>query len=126
VEGPTGKIVWTDLTVPDAHGLRDFYSAVVGWQPQPVGMGDYDDFNMTVDGQPVAGVCHAAGSNARIHAAVGATWLVYIKVADLDHALAECRSKGGAVAFGPQAMGKDRYAVIKDPAGAAAALYQKG
>ena len=28
---PVGTIGWTDLTVPDADGLRDFYSAVVGW-----------------------------------------------------------------------------------------------
>lgn len=55
-----GSIGWLDLTVDDAPGLRDFYSAVVGWTPAEV------------------------------------------------------------------PMGSDRYAVLRDPAGAAFALWQKG
>jgi predicted enzyme related to lactoylglutathione lyase len=34
-------IVWHDLTVDDADELREFDSAVVGWTPEPVPMGDY-------------------------------------------------------------------------------------
>ena len=34
-----GKVGWIDITVDDASGLRDFYSKVVGWQPENVGMG---------------------------------------------------------------------------------------
>ncbi len=35
----TGIIKWVDLTVDDAEGVRDFYSAVVGWQAVPVDVG---------------------------------------------------------------------------------------
>lgn len=28
-----------DLTVPDAAGVKDFYSAVIGWIPKGVDMG---------------------------------------------------------------------------------------
>ena len=41
-----GTIAWWDLTVPDAALVRDFYSAVAGWEAEPVDMGDYSDFAM--------------------------------------------------------------------------------
>ena len=37
---PVGTVAWTDLTVPDAEGIRDFYARVVGWVPEPVAMGN--------------------------------------------------------------------------------------
>lgn len=33
-----GSLGWTDLTVPDAERIRDFYQAVVGWRAEPVDM----------------------------------------------------------------------------------------
>jgi predicted enzyme related to lactoylglutathione lyase len=52
-------------------------------------------------------------------------WLVYISVADLDASLAACTERGGVVVTGPKnAGGGSRYAVIRDPAGAVAALHQ--
>jgi predicted enzyme related to lactoylglutathione lyase len=119
-----GTIGWTDLTVDDADGVRDFYAAVTGWTPQPLSMGDYADYVMsTENGTAVAGVCHARGPNA----ALPPVWIVYIVVADLDASLAECGARGGAVIGSPRnAGGGARYAVIRDPAGALAALYQHG
>lgn len=118
-----GQIGWTDLTVGNAEEVRDFYSAVVGWEPEAVDMGDYSDFNMTVpgDGTPAAGICHARGTNA----ALPAQWLVYITVSDLDRSLGACAGRGGKVLSGPTGMGSTgRFAVIQDPAGAVAALYE--
>ena len=120
-----GSINWTDLTVGDAERVRDFYAAVTGWAPQPVSMGDYSDYVMTAPGSgtPVAGVCHARGTNAGLPP----VWLVYITVADLDASLATCRAKGGTVLAEPRGNpGSPRYAVIRDPAGAVAALYANG
>jgi len=121
----TGKIAWTDLSVPDAEGLRDFYSRVVGWSSAPVSMGDYDDFNMIPSGseEPVAGICHAQGVNADFPP----MWIIYIVVEDLEESLAACRDGGGEVLVGPKGMGPgSAYAVIRDPAGAVSALYQVG
>lgn len=118
-----GTISWVDLTVTDAAGVRDFYAAVTGWTPSEVPMGAYSDYcmNEPAAGRSVAGVCHARGGNADLPA----QWLVYIVVEDLDASLAECRARGGAVVAGPKAIGREaRYAVIRDPAGAVAALYQ--
>ena len=119
-----GTIAWADLTVPDAESVRDFYAQVTGWRPQPLAMsGGYDDYVMSAPGtgQAVAGICHARGGNAGLPA----QWLVYIIVPDLDASLAACREGGGAVVAEPKSMGgAARYAVIRDPAGAVAALYQ--
>lgn len=117
-----GTIGWLDLTVENAAAVRDFYHEVVGWESSPVSMGDYDDFCMIPPGggDPVAGVCHARGANADLPP----VWLVYLVVSDLDASLAACRERGGSIVAGPKTMGESRYAIIRDPAGAAAALYE--
>jgi len=117
-----GQIGWVDLTVGDAESIRDFYTSVVGWRPEPLDMGGYSDFTMRPpDGDPVAGVCHARGSNAD----VPAQWLIYITVTDLDDSMEQCRVLGGAVTAGPKNAGSmGRYCVIRDPAGAVAALFE--
>ena len=120
-----GTIGWYDLTVANAEQVRDFYSEVVGWQPSPVDMGGYSDFNMNTpaSGTAVAGICHARGVNADLPP----TWMIYIAVEDIDASIDKCKQLGGEVLIGPKGFGGDsRYCVIKDPAGAIAALYQQG
>lgn len=118
----SGRILWHDISVSDAPALRDFYADVVGWRSEACAMGDYEDYSMLPPGsdEAVAGVCHARGANA----ALPPQWLMYVGVDDLDRSLMACREAGGAVVDGPRTMGKDRFAVIRDPAGAVLALYQ--
>lgn len=120
-----GSIVWHDLTVGDAVGVRDFYRSVVGWMAEGLDMGGYDDFNMMPPGTqtPAAGICHARGGNADLPP----QWLVYIAVADVDKSIRRCIELGGRVVAGPKDGGDgSRYAVIQDPAGAYAALLSRG
>jgi predicted enzyme related to lactoylglutathione lyase len=120
-----GSIAWTDLTVPQAETLRDFYSKVVGWTVSNVSMGDYEDYGMHAQpsGAMVAGICHARGVNADLPP----QWLVYIIVKDLDAAAQRCRESGGTVIVEPKGLGSHgRYCVIRDPAGAVAALFTPG
>lgn len=117
-----GAIEWHDLTVPNADEVRDFYAAVVGWKPQPVSMGDYNDWGMadseTNEGR--AGICNRRGTNVDIPA----QWLMYIRVADIDASARECETRGGKILVGPKNMGLEaRYCVIQDLAGAVCALY---
>lgn len=118
----TGKIGWIDITVDDAEGLRDFYAAVVGWKPEEVSMGDYADYNMTMpaSGTPAAGICHARGGNAELPR----QWMIYIVVPDTAASAVACTANGGKVLVAPKAMGGGQFAVIEDPSGAVAALYQ--
>ena len=117
-----GSIAWFDLTVKDAHGVRDFYKEVVGWGADALSMGDYDDYCMTepTDGKTVAGVCHARGPNAKLPP----QWLIYIAVEDLDRSIERCRTLGGKVIDGPRKSCDKPFCVIQDPAGAVAALVQ--
>lgn len=116
-----GKIGWFDLTVPDAGAVSEFYAQVAGWTPRAHAMDGYDDYEMlAADGQCAAGICHARGSNAK----APPQWLLYISVADVDAAAARAAALGGAVLDGPRDMGGGRFAVIRDPAGAVAALWQ--
>lgn len=117
-----GQIVWVDLTIPNADQVRDFYSQLIGWQPSPVDMGGYNDFNMNLPGTdlPAAGVCHTRGQNADLPP----QWLIYIAVTDLDQRIQTCLELGGKVIAGPKGDGLHRFCVIQDPAGAVAALVQ--
>ena len=118
-----GRVGWMDLTVPDAAKVKDFYQNVVGWKSTGFDMGGYEDFcmNLPKNGETVAGVCYARGGNAGLPP----VWLIYITVADLDESLRQCIAGGGKVLRDPRNYaGQGRYAIIEDPAGAAAALFQ--
>lgn len=115
-----GAVTWQDLTVPNAEEVRDFYCSVVGWAWTPHPMGDYEDYtiNRPKSGETVAGICHARGTNAD----VPAQWLIYINVEDVAESARLCAELGGAVLDGPRKMGDLDFCVIRDPAGAVAAL----
>jgi len=116
-----GDIVWTDLTVENATEIRDFYTKVTGWQQEPLSMagGAYEDYVIkTTEGTPVAGICHARGSNA----ALPAQWLVYVAVEDVNQSAQTCTEMGGKIIDGPRKMGEKDFCVIQDPAGAVLAL----
>jgi uncharacterized protein len=122
VTAEPGSIGWHDLTVGDAPRLRDFYSSVIGWSAQALDMGGYDDYVMgTPSGEGVAGICHARGTNANLPP----QWLIYFIVADLDDAINACIRNGGEVIVPERGSPDGRYCVIRDPAGAVAALYEK-
>jgi predicted enzyme related to lactoylglutathione lyase len=86
-------------------------------------MDGYSDLNMSgpESGTPLAGVCHARGSNAGLPA----QWLIYIVVEDLDRSVKRSEELGGEIVVPPKGMGSHgRYCVIRDPAGAVAALFE--
>ncbi|MBN2007964.1 VOC family protein [candidate division KSB1 bacterium] len=120
----TGTIGWVDLTVPDAEKIREFYQQVVGWKNEPLDMGGYNDHSMIpADGSdPVAGICHTRGVNTQLPP----VWLIYITVDDLEASMAACQANNGTILIPPKGeKGSNRFCVIKDPAGAVAALYEQ-
>lgn len=117
-----GSLVWIDLTVEDAEEVRDFYTEVVGWTSAEVDMGGYADYTLSAagSGATITGVCHARGVNADLPPA----WMPYFVVADLDESMRACIDNGGELVITPRALGEGRFCVVKDPAGAFAALYE--
>ena len=115
-----GSITWRDLTVSNAEEVAEFYAAVAGWKIEPTPMGEYDDYSMmNANGECVAGVCHARGPNAGLPP----QWLNYITVEDVEASAATVVARGGEILEGPRSVGDGTVCVIKDPAGAVAALY---
>lgn len=116
-----GAIEWRDLTVKNAAVVSDFYEKVVGWTAEPVSMGDYDDFNMSLaeDGETVAGVCHAKGVNQDIPP----QWMMYVRVANVAHSVDNVIASGGKVLSGPNTFSGDTYYVIQDPEGAVLTIF---
>src|SRR5437867_7758996 len=122
LEQPIGSVSWTDLTVPNADKVRQFYEAVTGWKSKPLEMGGYNDYgmNLPTSGKTVAGICHARGENAELPP----QWLIYITVADLEKSGRQCRTMGGKVLVGPREVGgQGRVAVIQDPGGGGGGLF---
>lgn len=118
-----GTMAWLDLSVDNAEQVKSFYQDVIGWKAEHISMGEYDDYVMLEanENEPVAGVCHAQGVNKDLPAA----WLPYFLVADIMASINAVQSSGGSLVSPVKTMGKDKYAVIKDPAGAVCAIYQK-
>jgi predicted enzyme related to lactoylglutathione lyase len=122
--GGVGKIAWTDLTVPEANKVRDFYASVVGWTVSDVDMGGYSDYcmNQPANGVSSAGICWHRGINTGLPP----VWLIYIQVANLEESVRKCEELGGRIVRAVSEMGEQgRYCVIQDPAGAVAALFQR-
>ena len=118
-----GTIGWHDLTVPNATEVKDFYQAVLGASVQETSMGEYADYTLVNDaGEPIGGVCHAKGPNAK---GLPPQWLIYVTVKDIDASLRSVTAKGGKIVRAKWSMGDyGDFAVIQDPAGASMALCQ--
>lgn len=121
---PMGRIMWVDLTVPNASATRDFYREVVGWTVQELEMRDgeerYADYVMNGgDGDSAAGVCHARGTNVGLPP----VWMIYLPVGDIAESLRIVEEEGGKVIKASKGKdGKYVYAAIQDPVGVALAL----
>ena len=124
-ESAIGEMVWMDLTVGNASEVKGFYQNVIGWKSDAIAMnnGEYNDFSMNLasNNEAVTGICHAKGPNADMPAA----WLPYFLVADINDSVEQVSGQGGELVTPIKSMGSDKYVVIKDPAGAMCALYQK-
>jgi len=130
-----GDMAWMDLSVPNAVEVKNFYQGLLGWESQGIAMTtgeeSYEDFQVgptssikkdSSASDFVTGVCHAKGANADMPAA----WLPYFLVSDIDLAVKFVTDNAGALVTPIKSMGDDQFVVIKDPAGAMSALYQKG
>jgi len=118
-----GSITWIDLTIPNAEEIKDFYNKVVGWKPEPLSMGEYNDFVMNTPETKTAtaGICHSLGGNAGLPK----QWLIYITVENIDESIQSCIKLGGKI-IGElkNYAGMGRYCIIQDPAGAVCALFE--
>jgi uncharacterized protein len=113
---PNGTFCWIDLGTTDVSGARSFYRALLGWQFDEAGEGNYTICRL--DGHEVAGI-HAHSEEE------GTGWSSAISVEDLDATLSRAEALGATVAVDSmEVSGTARMAVIRDPIGAEVTLWQ--
>ena len=117
-----GTFCWTDLGTFDADSAKAFYTALFGWQPEDVPIGEGRSYTMLhVDGRAVCALYEQQAEGAP------PAWLSYVSVADADDAARRARELGAGVISEPfDVMEVGRMAVLTDPQGAAFALWQAG
>ena len=113
-----GAPSWFELFTRDYTGALDFYRSVFSWKTEVEG--DTDEFRYTTvrdpeTGNQLAGVMDAA---AFLPEGVPAHWSVYWDVADVDAAVANVESLGGAVVDPPTDTPYGRMSTVTDPTGA--------
>ena len=127
-----GMPSWIDLSTPDQAGAKAFYSELFGWTytDNPISADDQSQFySMAQIGEETAGGIFTL-SNEMAEAGMPPCWQLYFTVAEVDASVARAVELGGSVLQEPfdvepaPGMAVGRVAVIQDPGGAVACLWQ--
>lgn len=113
-----GTFMWNELLSTDVDKAKAFYSAVLGWEFQPVDMGPMGTYWLVQAGGALA------GGLGKLDCPDGADipphWLGYIAVKDVNDV---ARRAGDAVIVPPSDIPDvGRFTMVKDPSGAVVAL----
>ncbi len=122
ITGENGAFSWADLNSPDAAAATRFYSGLFGWEfakdendPDPSGYLHIKNGEHYIGGMP-------RGKQA---ANIPPHWLVYFHVSDCEASSRKARNGGAQVLLPTMALEHvGRFAVLKDPQGAAFALFE--
>jgi predicted enzyme related to lactoylglutathione lyase len=120
-EPTMGRFAWHELHTTDRARALAFYSQLAGWEVKEVPMGPGELYGLCLmNGRDIAGVMK---SKAAPH--VPPHWLPYIAVEDVDATAAKVDELRGKILSQPMDIPDvGRFAVAKDPQGAAFALYK--
>jgi len=117
-----GEVAWTELFTRDVSRAKQFYGTVFGWT--------YDSFVMegyeyTVAKTPDAAVVGISPVEVGPLNTTQAYWLSTIEVEDVDAAVETAAGLGAAIIQQPKDVPNiGRFAVMRDPNGAAIAMLQ--
>jgi uncharacterized protein len=112
-----GQWLWNELHVPDVQAALDFYGPVLGYGHRAFGPGGGEPYTiLSRDGADRGGVTTAGCREIPPH------WLPYVKVQDVDGAVARARRAGGQVRMVEDIPGVGRIAILAEPGGAVLAL----
>jgi uncharacterized protein len=122
-DGPAapGEVSWHELATPEPEATWSFYADLFGWQKGDVhDMGPLGPYRIFHRGAHPLGALFRKPPEMPI-----SCWLPYVRVLDLDAAVARVKVGGGQVINGPMEVpGGDRIAQCLDPRGAMFALHQ--
>jgi predicted enzyme related to lactoylglutathione lyase len=115
---PRGDFIWYELMTPDPEGSKAFYDAVVGWDIGE-GVAEYNGYRMiNAPGGGFAGGVLPLNAEMQQHGA-RPTWLGYVYVGDVDHAVRSIEAAGGKTLVPPTDIPNvGRISMVTDPQGA--------
>jgi predicted enzyme related to lactoylglutathione lyase len=116
-----GTVAWRELITTEPDKARDFYSKLIGWQPENMEIGS-DKYTMfKVGDESVAGMVDKAipeGEDVRPY------WIPYFLVESVDEACKTAQENGGQLQVEPTDIPDiGRFAILTDPQGATFAVY---
>lgn len=121
VHNEPGALAWSEAMTDDAPGARRFYSSVFGFRfdelpPEQAEDGlDYTTFS--TGGNPLGGL-------GAVDPSMPKGWQTCFAVASADDAVAEVEANGGTVVTPPEDTPFGRFAIVRDPWGAAFEVLQ--
>jgi predicted enzyme related to lactoylglutathione lyase len=111
-----GEVCWADLQTPDVAAAKDFYAALFGWRYEDEPTPDGRTFSRAFLGQELVTVL-APQTPQQQQAGVPGRWNVYFSVDDAGELASEVGPAGGALDFGPEAIGDTGTMVFFTPPG---------
>ena len=118
--GEPGSLVWNELSTTDIKAGAEFYSNLFGWTTKVMNMPgmDYTIFERPGQAQGVGG-----GMQSPPDSPVPPNWMPYFAVSDCDGSAALATNLGASIVMKPMDIpGTGRFAILRDPAGAAFAI----
>jgi predicted enzyme related to lactoylglutathione lyase len=116
-----GCMGWNELQTRDPEAAGEFYSGLFGWGIEPIEQ----------DGMLVYTTIENAGSQnggfmpmSEQQGDAPSFWIPYFTVASCDETVEKARVLGGALFAGPLDLPAGRIAVVRDPQGAAFAIFE--
>ena len=110
---------WCELTTNDPAKAKAFYTKLLGWTTQDMDMGPAGTYTLFHRGGDKMGGMMKADEGMPV------AWSTYIQVENLDKTFTQARELGADVIVPPSPIPNvGRFAVIKDPGGAAVGLLQ--
>lgn len=118
-----GQFVWCELMTTDAEAATEFYRDVIGWNVADAGIPDVPYTVLSAGEAPIGGL--VAMPKEACDAGAKPGWVGYIGVDDVDAMAKRAVEAGGSIERGPADIPSvGRFAVVKDPHGAAFMLFK--
>jgi uncharacterized protein len=112
-----GALSWNELNTKDLQTARDFYAGLFGWDYEEA----REDYLMILNGGSRNGGIRAQSEQ---EAEIPPHWLSYFTVESTDDAVRQAEAAGAGAMMPPMDVGMGRIAVLRDPQGAAFAVFQ--
>ncbi|XAS63827.1 VOC family protein [Pseudarthrobacter sp. So.54] len=111
-----GEVCWTDLQTRDVAAAKEFYSAVFGWRFKDLPTPDGRSYAQAYLGGDLVTVIAPQNPQQQSAGAPG-QWNVYLASADAGDLAAAVVDAGGALEFGPEAVGGSGVMIFFAPPG---------